>query len=435
VLRADDVAAVAQHITSLRNCTDSCCIGEMPAAYERAWPGAADAAQAPALRKILDAPASPAVHAVAALWLSRALDVNDIPRLSRCVDSADPAGAFPTVLVGQQMQHCYPVMWKDKTLGRACIEAIGRITSQSFHSAAEVRAWIAAHADPKNTVDYWQKVLGVTRPAPKELVEQLRQHSPELFFRVVALEPDVLYAATWPMFEQVAKNDIGADRILRLLRKEETWPELASPEHFASFAVTVFNHANGIFEERQGPQLLALWEKKQCCSEDHVRAALVVGTLKLIPEQADRMLTTTLQELHHAQAPVLEALARMYPIRRRAILADWFYGDAAKRAGNEDDLAEAILRGLAQQRMRSPLKLLLDKTTPNPDAPRVIEQLMVAAAAAKYTVPERCRGPLTPPAMKGGSAEEWERAQKESKALRKDCMQGALKYVRHLGGK
>ncbi|MFO0572051.1 MAG: hypothetical protein U0263_40890 [Polyangiaceae bacterium] len=422
-----ELSAIAERMRSSRHCKDTCCTGEIPPAYQRAWPGSPDAAAAPALRAILDAPASPAVHAVAALWLSRALDVDDIPRLARCMDATEPAGVFPTVMVGQAAQRCYPVGWSEQTLGRVCVDAIGRITAREFASASEARAWMSTHPSPLDSFEYWQKVVGVSRPAPNELLARLLRHSPELYFRVAALEPDVLDRASWATFERVAREQIGGDRIIALLKKQQGWPELAPPDQFARFASTVLSHAREIFNSTHAPALLELWQGRGCCTEDWVRAELAVAVSRLEPDQGRQVLLDTLAELQHSQAAVLEELARSHATEESATLERWFYGDAAKRAGNQDELATAIVRGLEG---RANLRLVLKKKTPSAEARELVEQVIAKAASAGFPAPETCRGYLGPRAGKGSSAEAWKNASREATALRAKCLKGALQWIR-----
>lgn len=430
-LDADGVEALLNHVAARRGCTDSCCLGELPEAYQRAWPGHADARHAAELRAILDAPATPAVHAVAALWLSRALDVQDVSRLSRCLYSNEPAGVFPTVIVGQLAQRCYPVAWSEETLGAQCLEALSRITSERFQSAQDAQAWIETHGDPKNTVDYWQKTLGTTRPAPKSLVDQLRRHSPELLFRVVAQEPDVLSDDTWPIFDAVAKTNVGPERILRLLRREESFPELQVPAGYARFAATVLGRAVHIFEAKHAASLFALWEQKQCCEQDGLRAELAVGIVELVPyDDGQRMLLDALKESEHSQPRLLEALARRYPRRSIPVLSEWFYGDAAKQAGAADETAAAILRGLSQQHSKVILRWVIRKKAPNTNDARVVEALMSAAAVSGYEVPELCSGRLTKPLGKAETPESRKKSEAYYRALRVKCTQDALRWVR-----
>ncbi len=407
--------------------------GRDPEGYQSSL-SAAEVSQAPALRAILGAPARPEVHALAATWLSRARDPSDIPRLASCLDSAEPAGVFPVVVITQAAQRCYSLHFAPKTLGRACIDAVGRITSQDFATAADVRSWMKSHADPLDSYDYWAKLLSISHPAPDDLLERLHHHSPELYFRVAVLEPDILGKSASSVFDDVARNGIGGDRILRLLRKQETFPELATPGHLATFSTTVLRRAREIFGPQHGPELLALWEKRACCSEDYVRAALAVAVSRLVPDQSQRVLSETLKELRSAQAPVLEELARVHSTEQRATLGEWFYGEASKHAGDEDELATAILRGLQGTNDRAGLRFLLQHKTPNADR-AVVEQLIATASAAGYQPADGCRGYLGAGVGKTWSTEERQRKDREATATRQKCMQATLKWIGQKGAK
>ena len=421
---------LSRAMTERRGCADTCCLGAVPEPYLPSTAGSADDTPAKELRAILDAAAPADVHGIAASWLGRARDVNDIPRLVRCASATVPAGDYPAVLYEQQALRCEHVAWRSKTLGRACLDAAGQILQRDFVDVAELQAWIVAHPNPLDTTDYWKQVL-TTRPSPKRELDRLYRQDPELFLRVAAQRPDILGSDGEPMWIEAAREHVGADKLLRVLHGEVRWPEVEGAG-FNAFATTVFRRADKIFEARHGGALLALWEDRSCCRQDYVWADLAVAVSRVTPDKSAAVLRDTLHKLSNAQAPVLEELARRHAASERATLSRWFYGPDAKRVGHEDELAAAILTGLASagRECQPVLSSLVHNGAPSAEARSTVVALVAATKAAGHAMPSRCDGYLMAGAGKGSSKGAWDKAEREVTALRTDCVNEALRVIR-----
>jgi hypothetical protein len=73
------------------------------------------------------------------------------------------------------------------------------------------------------------------------------------------------------------KGSIGKDRILRLLTREETFPEFTDTYRFALFADAVFDRAEAIFEPTDAPALMSLWKNWKLPVHDFAYASLGVA--------------------------------------------------------------------------------------------------------------------------------------------------------------
>jgi hypothetical protein len=421
----EQLSAKARFFREHANCEDTCCLGLTFGAAPY-WREVPSPEQAQSLRDVLRSPARAEVRGLAARWLSDRKDVTDLPLLLACATSIEPAGAFPSVSYGQVVLACDTLEWEDKTLGRACLDAMGAIVSATFADVEQAKAWMAAHPDPLDDYDYWRQVL-TTRPAYPEQLERLSQRGPTLFLRVTAQEPQLLGDHGKPMFSKAAR-DVGPDRLLRILRRQESWPELDGAG-FNTFATTVFQRAQTIFDASHGPELLAMWEDRSCCEQDFVWVALTVAVSRVMPSESRRVLKHALQT-STTRTSVLEELARQHAVEEQALLSTWYVSRPGR--DDDDDYPTAIFEGLAGAgaRVRPVLASLLRKHVPTADNRAAVIALVKATKAVGHAMPATCDGYLFAVGGKGMSKEDHDRAEAEMVRVRKACISEAVRLLR-----
>jgi hypothetical protein len=321
---------------------------------------------------------------------------------------------------------CDQVDWTDMTVGRACLDAMGTIVGTRFADVAQAKAWVAAHPAPLDSYDYWRQVLS-TRPANQEQLDRLARRGPELFVRVTAQEPELLGERGEPIFSKAAR-DVGADRLLRVLRREASWPELDG-SGFDTFATTIFRRAGTIFDAQHGASLLALWEDRSRFREEYVWVALAVAVSRVVSQESRRVLTQSLRSCSSAQEPLLEELARRHALEEKALLLSWY---GTKPVGHEDAFATAIFTGLADAgaQTRPVLSSLVRKRAPSSEDRSAVVALVAATKAAGHAMPASCDGHLFARMGKGTLPEDRRRSEREVSRTRKACVNEAIRVLR-----
>jgi hypothetical protein len=433
--------SVADAVARRDDCSDTCCLGVVPSFVMS--PAAYDlqTRYTEELRAIIDRAGDAHARALALLWLAQAVDARDIDRMARHIDSAEPAGRFPTAAISQMAQMCYPIRWEPLTVGQVSLAAIEAVTGASLPDPAAFRAWRRDNPDPMRSLAYWERVLGRRRPSPPPLLARLSATDAELYAKVLLMAPgEDPYGAGEDEIVRAARAIICPGRLLRLLGQEEAWPEIASSdERLARLALTVLPRAEVIFDASNGPALLKLWERGALRKNAAARASLAVAVSRLQGKVADRcrILTAAVDELNRGDPRLLEEIARACAGPEEAVLRAWFYGPRAPKNGSDaSEAAVAILKGLRPLggAARPLLKALVKAEQPIAEDPAATEALIDTAIAAGCPDPFAERSGIRAPMSKNmyaGEDGDARRKAAEAKALaaRRDCVARVLAWL------
>lgn len=262
-------------------------------------PGTA-AARAGALRALLDAPSGdPRVTALAMLWLCGLRELEDGRRFEAFLGREASAGRLPSIHLGQAVEPEYPVTWLPMRLADVALAALGRIAGRPFPEEEAYRAWKEANPDPEDTLSYWEGTLrGTDESARRARLGALRKRRPDLFVRIgtmayLAVEDSELLAAVQGM---------GADRLLRLLRAEDRWPEFDDGERFGLFCARVLDRAERLFTGPDRAHVRSIWQDPDLRVNRVARKAVVLAMARLFPGERRSILRAAIEEAESARA-------------------------------------------------------------------------------------------------------------------------------------
>jgi hypothetical protein len=400
--------------------------------------GAAREPVSEALRRellaILAAPAAePRLRSFAALRLAGDLDLADLPAFGPLAEERADAGDFPLeVLVSQRMEPSYAVRWGRLTLGDVARLALRRLTGADLATRADVEAWQREHPDPRRSFAYWERTLEAQDEGTRRArLTELRDADPELFVRILLAEKHRWHFAWWEQqdLERVVRERIGPARLVRLLGREEAWPELAEADRFDAFAAWILGHAGELFSPGDAAGLLAVWEKQGATYPTADTAStLAIVAARYNPGERVRIVEATAGYLHQFRGRVLAELVTHGLPAEATRVERWFRGaDLSEDA--RDDVREGILDGLASlgPRARSILARLVVDPSFSTRSDRVVVAVVraVEAAGARDVCPDV--DALRPRLHKGGYDKAAEDARAER--ARRECIPRARRWL------
>ena len=434
----DALHALDATLTGLEDsCQDTCCLAPVPR-WITSGSGAPDSALLEACRRALSAPASARVKALAALCTSATVDLRDVPPIAALLsaESAEgDAGALPRVHVSQAFQRCYSISWRRRKLRDVALQSLGRITGQRFASPDEFHAWHRARGSLESSFEYWEGALDQApfdrRPA---LLASLRGQGALLYLRVVLMAKfgaihDIDPAGTATALGQ----EIGAARLVRLLLREESFPEFTSNERYSLFVKRTADLADKVADPALAAGLLQLWEKEGAARADSAESSLALAASRLHPQQSRRILTTTLRRLGSTWGPALEELAKRHAADEAALLRDWFTSPrTAADAGAEREIRAAILEGFRARGAASipAVRALILAPGFDTDSPVVIEKLMDILSDVDPQAAYPCRNHLSGGPLKNMAKADVEARARGAAEARRDCLARARTWLR-----
>jgi hypothetical protein len=386
------------------------------------------------LLAILAAPAAePRVRGLAALKLAAALDLADIPAFGPLAGERADAGDFPLeVLATQRAEPSYAVRWGRLTLGEVARLALRRMTGAELATSADIEAWQREHPDPRRSFAYWERTLEAQDEATRRArLTELRAASPELFVRILLAEKHRWHFAWWEQQDlaRVVRERIGPARLMRLLGREEAWPELAEADRFDAFAAWILGHAGELFTQDDAAGLLAVWEKQGASYPTADTAStLAIVAARYNPGERVRIVEMTAGYLRQFRGRVLaELVTHELPVEA-ARVERWFRGaDLSEDA--RDDVREGILSGLASLGPRG--RPVLERLVGDPGFSTRSGNVVVAvvraaeAAGARDVCPDAAA--LNPPLRKGG----YDKAAEAARAARarQECIPRVRRWL------
>jgi hypothetical protein len=417
------------------SCEDSCCLAAIPP-WLTLGHGIPDSGLLTECRRTLSAPASPRQKALAALCASATIDLRDVPAIAALLSENGAsengaAGAFPGVLVSQAMQACYSVTWSRPTLQEVALQSLGRITGQRFATPDEFRAWHRARGALESSFDFWE---GALEHAPydrrPELLASLRGRDALLYLRVVLMANDSAVHGVDPASTAAAlRNDLGVPRLVRLLLREESFPEFTRDDRVALFVKRTADLADKTADPALAEGLLRLWEMETPRRADHAESSLALAASRLHPQQSRRILTATLRRLGSTWGPALQELAKLHPDEEAALLKDWF---TSPRAGAEQEIRVAILTGLRARGAASvaTARALILAPLFDTDNPAVLGALLDILLDADPRAAFPCRSHLWGGPLKNMPEPEVAARAKRAAEARRDCLARAKTWLR-----
>jgi hypothetical protein len=412
------------------SCEDSCCLAQVPP-WITSGHGAPDTALLEACRRALSTPASPRTKALAALCASATIDLRDVPPIAALLSVEGDAGALPEVRISQAAQLCYPVSWSRRSLREVALRSLDRITGQRFASADDFHAWHRARGSLEGSFEYWEGALDNApydrRPA---LLASLRGRDILLYLRVVLMAVDGAVHGVDPAATAATLRDtLGVARLVRLLHREESFPEFTRKERYSLFVKRTAELADEVADPALAAGLLRLWEMEGDKRTDSAEGALALAASRLHPPESRRILGTTLRRLRSTWGPVLEEIARRHADDDAALLNDWF---TRARADEEKEVRVAILTGLRTRGAASIAAVRAMILAPGFDSDNaaVIEALMDILSDADPRAVYPCRRQLWGIPGKGMLKEEAEARAKQAAQARRDCLAHAKTWLR-----
>lgn len=336
----------------------------------------------------------PRVRALAVLQLAGASELDDIPVIAPFVDASDDTGKFPHEVYGQSFRA--PVAWRPSTLGRTALDALQIITGARLASPADLLTWREHNVDPKTSFAYWEGTLVSDDRNTRYLrLWALLDANPELFLRVLLAQSGGNTHPYWwgeTDLVRIVGEHVGSARVLRLLGREDVWPEFTDPERFNRFSEWILDHAQDLFGPADAAGLLSLWEKHGSTYRSGDAASkLAIAAMGLNPTERVRIAEVTLGYGNQYHGPVLEELARHDLHAQFPLIQRWFRRRDLRR--EIDDIQTRILRGVALvgKEALPELKQLADDPSLTTDSPEVVGALVDAALAADapWSFPER----------------------------------------------
>lgn len=373
------LGAASAWLVAHEGCADTCCLAGVPTWIEGGLevPGAVTLDEA---RRALGDRSSARIQALAALRLSVAMVPDDVDRAASLVDSIEPAGAFPETSISQAVQRCYPVAWTPRTLGGAALLALGRMTGSRFATPAEFKAWRAARGDLEGSFAYWEDALASALGDRREAMLAKLREKPELLVRLaLSAKQSAAYGVTDDEVARLLRERVGLPRLVRILDRVETFPELADEDRFAIFSQRTFDLAEKLRDPVFAAALVRLWETRRYPRHDFAEAALAVAASRLAPEEAQqRILVEAITRLASARGLVIEELSSRYFLAESARLEALFV-----RAGaDQDEVRAAVLAGAPMRAGALPfLKRVVLPASFVTDSAAVIDRLMAIALA------------------------------------------------------
>jgi hypothetical protein len=352
------------------------------------------------LRRVAASDEPTRIRALALLWLARAERIEDLEVLDGLIDSTEPAGPFPEVRVTQQAQLSYPASWREPTLGQVALVAAGVVVNRRFENSADYRRWRAEQGDLTASVAYWEGVLRgeINVAARHEKLAAIRADNPELFVRLLLTADDsqrALYGTNAEEIAAAVRAQIKIERLERLLRRQERWPEFADPQRFGNFAAWVFDHFEAISDRGDEQRLLELWTTWPCPDENWVRRHLALAIARTAHGDRERVLLEVLDEKPTPwMADVFKELLRDGLSSHGAAVAPWFHEqDSLSADENRVAIVEVLASGPAAK--RDLRQLVLDERFAT-DSAQVIHALAAAAKTLGAKPVASCDEPLSP---------------------------------------
>ena len=373
----------------------------------------------------------PPIRALAARALAAGGDLDDLSAIEVAVGAEGDAGTFPRVFPTQAMRHSYDVHWTRVTLGRAALDALTLLTGVSFESPGAFRTWRAENPDPESSLAYWEGTLELdTEDTRRVRLGGLLAKRPDLFLRVILAEEYRWHFSWWDSADvvRVLRERLGAAGLLRLLGREERWPEFDDPRRFDSFAAWVLEHEEALFASGDAAALLSVWEKQGASYPTGDTASkLALVAARRNPSERGRIAETTLGYLVQFQGRVLADLVQHELDARFVLIEKWFRREGA--GDDIDDLQRDILRAIAAvgAPARSRLKQLAAAPNLAVDSYEVVNALVDAAIAAGAREPFPERAHTQSPGRKGKAPTAAEVARAAS--ARRDCVARVRRWL------
>ena len=211
------------------------------------------------------------------------------------------------------MSLSYPVTWQPRTLGHTALDQLGRITGTRFATAEAYRAWRRSTPNPKTTLGYWEGTLERVGPEARRVrLSALLRDDAELFLKVLLAQRDGNTHQFW--WEErdvvgVVRARLGPSGLLRLLRRQGGWTELADPDRFDRFAGWVLDHEAALFDDSDARDLLALWEQHgQSFLRGETQAKLALTTARRNPAERGRIAESSIGYMRQFRERVAEDL-------------------------------------------------------------------------------------------------------------------------------
>jgi len=263
-IELDRMGATCRDLGRAR-CRNSCELAGLPiwfARYGDPGPGRSDFALLPSLHQAMQQIASrdhsPVRRALAALWLGNDLQEAELLVLEPLLTDERPALPLPTVQVTQEVRRCYPVSWSPPlSVAQVALRALTVTFGVRFASVEEYKTWRTKNPQPFASVDYFAtRLYGRDRARAAAIFRQLDRY-PAVLARVlmVRLPPalsDLTVFDLPPAQQALVFSELTPERLLRLLRRQEVWPELLTDPGLEAFAQRGVQAARGVLSAQPG---------------------------------------------------------------------------------------------------------------------------------------------------------------------------------------
>jgi len=378
----------------------------------------------PALKRILKSQASSNVKALALLWIGAGCNPKDLSDIEPFMEVKTPAIYLPERVILQQVAPDV-FSWKRVDLNWTALKAASVITQQRFFLDGNAyRHWKEKNPDLSLSFDYWSGFARRADAYRYVRLSALESQEPELFLRVMLLSNESSYAPCfqsygWQAPEIIAlvSRNIGKERLLKILERRESWPELLDEQRFSEFSGWIFDNAECWFNDRDVSRLLMMLDNPGYQTQTRAKTLLIRAVGRLDPSRERGLLKEGLDKFPETPEHLLEVLSNRYASREASLLHKWFF-----TPGRDERVKCIILDGLRISR-EDPLpclsKIVQDPRI-TPDSESVIEALARASRACIPKLDLPMFGYILVPRGKGRSASMDEK--QRALLAREDCL-------------
>jgi hypothetical protein len=209
----------------------------------------------------------------------------------------------------------------------------------------------------------------------------LRRRDPELLARLLLTADDsrrAVYGIDAAEIESLIREQLDADRLVRLLNRQVRWPEFAEPVRFGHFAAWILDHWEQVTGTVDRDRLLELWHAWPCPDENWVRRHLALAIARTHPERREQILLEVLEEQPTTwMADVFRELLRDGLGDHAAAVEPWFF-EPDSMSADENRSAIVVTLARAPSGKADLARLVRDERFAT-DSPQLIQALIDAA--------------------------------------------------------
>ncbi len=288
----------------------------------------------------------PWIRAYAALCLSAYGVPDHADVVAPLLDDHAMVYPMPRLRVRQLATAPTQVHWHGETVAEIAQRCMrDRLLGIPFETLAQYLQWREPYPELRSTVEYWEWALAQARSSaapPEQLPALLMQLESRSDVGLVALITGEVHSRPIRELEHVmstedeivqrALREIGSERLMAVLRDEDTLPGFETPRagdrHRRAFRAWAMSHAGELFGPGAGPTFMAWWE--EAVEAGDADTPLVLAAARLNPRARATVLQRSIEGAgrYERRAEMLAELIRCDHSDSWPFLRDWFWQQA-----------------------------------------------------------------------------------------------------------